>query len=212
MQYQFPVIRNISDVLPAIADTPEFGVTVKDGYTVINYKVQSEDMFPGIPELKNSPSWDTSVEKMDHYFATVRRECRGIIFDTETGNIIRRPFHKFFNVGEREETLERNVNLSNGHAILEKLDGSMCSVFAHEGKLIWGTKMVAQDFHEMIEEFVKESDIDYEGFCWVNINLGYTPIFEWMHPQKRIVIDYGKEPTLVLTAIRNMVTGAYVRL
>lgn len=208
MQYQFPVIRNISDVLPAIADTPEFGVTVKDGYTVINYKVQSEDMFPPIKVAGGS----AKMREERSLHNALRRECRGIIFDTETGNIIRRPFHKFFNVGEREETLERNVNLSNGHAILEKLDGSMCSVFAHEGKLIWGTKMVAQDFHEMIEEFVKESDIDYEGFCWVNINLGYTPIFEWMHPQKRIVIDYGKEPTLVLTAIRNMVTGAYVRL
>jgi RNA ligase len=86
----------------------------------------------------------------------------------------------------------------------------MCSVFAHEGKLIWGTKMVSQDFHEMVEQFVKLSDIDYEEFCWDVINSGHTPIFEWMHPQKRIVIDYGKEPTLTLTAIRNIYTGEYI--
>jgi hypothetical protein len=66
--------------------------------------------------------------------------------------------------------------------------------------------------HELVEQFIKSSNIDYEGFCWETINSGYTPIFEWMHPQKRIVIDYGKEPNLILTAIRHIVTGQYVSL
>ncbi len=40
MNYQFPVIKNISQVLPLIAERKEFVVAVKDGYTVINYVVQ----------------------------------------------------------------------------------------------------------------------------------------------------------------------------
>ena len=190
MNYEFPLIRNISDVLPAIAGRDEFVVAEKEGYTVINYNVMMADTFD----------------------CNIRRECRGIIFDTATGAIIRRPFHKFFNVNEREETQDHAIDLSRPHAILEKLDGSMIAPFIVNGQMIWGTKMVAQDFHEMIEQFVKSSDINYEDFCWELINSGHTPIFEWMHPQKRIVIDYGKEPTLILTAIRHMITGQYVSL
>lgn len=214
MNYKFPYITNISDVLPAIEGRDEFVVAEKEGYTVINYNVMMADTFPNVLEEVPVKNWDGSNGmswRFDPY-AAIRCECRGIIFDSKTGDIIRRPFHKFFNVNEREETQDHVVDLSRPHVILEKLDGSMIAVFAHEGKLIWGTKMVAQDFHELVEQFVKESDIDYEGFCWELINSGHTPIFEWMHPQKRIVIDYGKEPTLTLTAIRNIVTGAYVPL
>jgi RNA ligase len=198
----FPVIKNITDIIPAVQDRAEFIISEKEGYVVVNYNVMFEDTFLN-PE-------EAGITEQESLYRSLRREARGIIFDTKKGNIIRRPFHKFFNVSEREETQVNVIDLSRPHAILEKLDGSMCSVFAHEGKLIWGTKMVAQDFHEMIEQFVKSSDINYEDFCWELINSGHTPIFEWMHPQKRIVIDYGKEPTLTLTAIREIESGRYL--
>jgi len=201
---EFPIIKNISDVLPYIEGRDEFLVADKEGYRVINYNVMFADTFLH-PEEEDI----SSVEKITRQ---IRRECRGLIFDSESGDIIRRPYHKFKNLNEAPETQDHSVDLSRGHVILEKLDGSMISVFAHEGKLVWGTKMVAQDFHEMIEQFVKSSDINYEDFCWELINSGHTPIFEWMHPQKRIVIDYGKEPTLTLTAIRDIITGQYVSL
>ena len=37
MNYEFPIIRNISDVLPAIHGRDEFVVAEKEGYTVINF-------------------------------------------------------------------------------------------------------------------------------------------------------------------------------
>lgn len=206
MNYKFPVIRNIADVLPAIEGRDEFVVADKGSYTVINYNVMMSDTFPDVVFYRHGELRDE-----DNY-AKIRRECRGIIFDSVTGDIIRRPFHKFFNVNERDETQGHVIDLSRPHAILEKLDGSMISPFIVNGEMIWGTKMVSQDFHEMVEQFVKLSDIDYEAFCWDVINSGHTPIFEWTHPQKRIVIDYGKEPTLTLTAIRNIVTGQYASL
>ena len=218
MNYEFPIINNISDVLPAIEGREEFVVAEKEGYIVINYNVMMADTFPDVTKIvMDIETYPSDIDQFSTKIITdsnaaIRREARGIIFDSKTGDILRRPFHKFFNVNEREETQDHVVDLSRPHAILEKLDGSMCSVFAHGDKLIWGTKMVAQDFHEMIEHFIKSSNIDYEGFCWETINSGYTPIFEWMHPQKRIVIDYGKEPNLILTAIRHMITGEYVKV
>ena len=204
--YKFPHITNISNVLPAIAGRDEFVVADKGSYTVINYNVMMADTFPPvIQELL-----DAGHEQDD--YARIRRECRGIIFDSKTGDIIRRPFFKFFNVNEREETQLHNLDFSKEHWVDIKLDGSMIAVFAHEGNLVWGTKMVAPDFHDMVEKFVESSDVDYAGFCWKSINDGYTPIFEWMHPQKRIVIDYGKEPALTLLAVRHMVTGTFADL
>lgn len=204
MNYEFPHITNIADVLPAIEGRDEFVVAKKEGYTVINYNVMMADTFPDV-----ETDYDEFSSSVDPNIAKIRRECRGITFDTETGDIIRRPFFKFFNINEREETQIHNLDFSKEHWVDTKLDGSMIAVFAHEGKLVWGTKMVAPDFHDMVEKFVESSDIDYAGFCWQLINDGYTPIFEWMHPQKRIVIDYGKEPALTLLAVRNMITGVF---
>ena len=185
MNYEFPTITNISDVLPAIEGRDEFVVAVKEGYTVINYNVMMADTFD----------------------CNVRRELRGIIFDSETGEILRRPFHKFFNVNEREETQDHIVDLSRDHRILEKLDGSMIAPFVVNGEMIWGTKMGATDVAKPVKEFVKNNPV-YQYIAKKWIELGWTPIFEWCSRKQRIVLDY-KEDQLILTAIRNMKTGEY---
>lgn len=187
MNYEFPTITNISDVLPAIEGRDEFVVAEKEGYTVINYNVMMADTFD----------------------CPIRRECRGIIFDSESGDILRRPFHKFFNVNEREETQDHVVDLSQDHRILEKLDGSMIAPFMiWPGEMVWGTKMGATDVAKPVEEFV-EANSHYRQFAKFTISRGYTPIFEWCSRKQRIVLDY-KEDQLILTAIRDITTGRYM--
>lgn len=186
MNYEFPYIRNISDVLPAIEGRDEFVVAVKEGYTVINYNVMMADTFD----------------------CNIRRECRGIIFDTATGEIIRRPFHKFFNVNEREETQDYAIDLSRPHAILEKLDGSMIAPFIVNGQMIWGTKMGATEVAEPVDDFATLNE-EYGIFARFTISRGYTPIFEWCSRKQRIVLDY-KEDQLILTGIRDLTTGRYM--
>ena len=202
-EYDFPRIENISDVLPAIKDRPEFIVAEKEGYTVLNYNVNFEDTFP--PVRVTGGSAKMREERALHN--ALRRECRGIIFDSKTGAIIRRPYHKFFNVNERDETLERNVNLSASHEIMEKLDGSMIAPFIVDGQMIWGTKMGATDVAKPVEEFVKNNP-EYVMFVGPYLDHGFTPIFEWCSNKQRIVLDQ-PEDMLVLTAIRNMRDGSY---
>lgn len=208
MNYEFPIINNISDVLPAIEGRDEFTVAVKEGYTVINYNVMMADTFPAVIAA------DDLRANHDHYetenlHARLRRECRGIIFDTATGEIIRRPFHKFFNVNEKDETQEHVIDLSRSHAILEKLDGSMLCPFIVNDQMIWGTKMGATDVAKPVEEFVKNNP-QYVAFSdhVIRFSKGWSPIFEWCSRKQRIVLDY-KEDQLVLTALRNMNTGEY---
>jgi RNA ligase len=194
MNYEFPIINNIGDVLPAVSGRDEFVVAEKEGYTVINYNVMMSDTFPDI-------DGDDEVAKL-------RRECRGIIFDSNTGEIVRRPFHKFFNVNEREETQDHVVNMGRSHAILEKLDGSMIAPFYANGELVWGTKMGATDVAKPVQDFV-EANPYYRQFATFTISRGYTPIFEWCSRKQRIVLDY-KEDQLILTAIRDITTGRYM--
>ena len=210
MNYQFPLIRNISDVLPAIEGRDEFVVAEKEGYTVINYNVMMADTFPDVIVDADPYDQASGVYEQRDYNAAIRRECRGIIFDSVTGDIVRRPFHKFFNVNEREETQDHVIDLSRPHAILEKLDGSMIAPFIVDGKTIWGTKMGATDVAKPVEEFVKNNP-NYEHFAYTMslYGWGYTPIFEWCSRKQRIVLDY-KEDQLILTAVRNIRTGEYV--
>jgi len=208
MNYEFPLIRNISDVLPAIEGRDEFVVAEKEGYTVINYNVMMTDTFPDVRQVFPGEGIGRYSDRVRiDYHAAIRRECRGIIFDTETGDIIRRPFHKFFNVNEREETQDHTVDLSQDHRVLEKLDGSMIAPFIVNGQMIWGTKMGATDVAKPVEEFVKNNP-KYETLARECIERGVTPIFEWCSRKQRIVLDY-KEDQLILTAMRLMNEGGY---
>lgn len=196
---KFSLIRNISDILPAIQGKDEFIVAEKEGYVVVNYNVMFEDTF--------QDSEESGISEQESLYRYLRREARGIIFDSKTGDIVRRPFHKFFNVNEREETQDHVVDLSRPHAILEKLDGSMIAPFIVNGQMIWGTKMGATDVAKPVEQFVAAHP-QYVEFANKFIRLGWTPIFEWCSRKQRIVLDY-KEDQLVLTAMRKRETGFY---
>ena len=207
MKFEFPIINHINDVLPAIEGRSEFIVAERDGYKVVNYVVSMTDTFPNIMlcENKHSGKLGPAFYPEDHH-AIIRRECRGIIFDTD-GNILARRLHKFFNINEREETQIDNVDFSRPHVILEKLDGSMITPIKIGDNIRWGTKMGLTDVAKPVEEFVKKTP-KYEDFVRHIISLDKTAIFEWCSRSQRIVIDYPVD-RLVLTAIRNNVTGEY---
>ena len=194
MKYKFPEIKTIDDVLPHIKDRDEFIVAERDHYTVINYVVAMQDTF--------------HMDGPDDLRGAIRRECRGLIFDLG-GYIISRPFHKFFNLGERAETFPNMIKTDEITHIEAKLDGSMVRPFFVDNKLRWGTKMgVTDGFSDRIEEFVSKNPI-YTQVALAYLKEGYTPIFEWYGPQNRIVVNYEKEDMKLLAA-RKMVTGQYI--
>jgi RNA ligase len=195
VNYDFPEINHIDDVIPHIEDWQEFKVMQKDWYTVINYMVAFEETF-------------SLVRERSHYNMKIRRECRGMIFDTATGNLISRPYHKFFNVGEREETNLDKIDLTQPHVVLEKLDGSMIRPIPTAEGFRLGTKAGVTDVAMNAEYFVADKP-QYREFILECINQGLTPIFEWVSRKNRIVVDY-PEDQLILTGIRNTVKGNYL--
>lgn len=205
MNFEFEAAENISDYLEAIKGRDEFVVSVKDGgYTVINYVVMMNDTFP-------DPATATSAEERRNFI--LRRDCRGIKFDTKTGKVICKPLHKFFNVNEREETQIKNIDFTKPHVILEKLDGSMICPIPFESEteygLRYGTKMGVTDVAKPVAEFASTKP-EYERFNVFCEAAGVTPIYEWCSRKQRIVIDY-PEDTLTLIAMRENYTGKYTK-
>jgi RNA ligase len=193
MNYDFPQIKTIDDVLPHISGREEFLVMEKEGYTVIKYVVAFEETF----------LWDSN----DPVGSAIRRECRGITFDTE-GNLICRKFHKFFNVGEKEETQLNKINLYEPHIVLEKLDGSCVIPQPSLDGFVLTTKSGVTDISQQAEVFISDKP-HYAKFIHSMFDGKLTPIFEWVSRKNRIVVDYEND-NLILTAIRNTEMGNYL--
>jgi RNA ligase len=201
LNYTFPTIHNISDVLPHIDDC--FRVVEKDELTFINYNMMGGDVFPPVVEGLNNPLAERVALR-----AAIRRECRGIVFDTKTGALVSRPYHKFFNVGEREDMLLEHIDISAPHVLLEKLDGSMIRPLIVDGYTRWGTKMGVTDVAMLAEEFVADKPYYYD-LAEACVLSGHTPLFEFGSRRSRIVVDFPQD-VMVLLDIRDNLTGTYM--
>ena len=204
MFYEFPRIETLSDVLPAIAGAAEFIVADRGDHTVVNYVVCTPDTFPPVATAGGSAKMRAEATRNK----AIRRECRGMIFDNATGKIIRRAYHKFFNLNQIAETQIDKIDLTKGHDIIEKLDGSMIVPYRVNGRVIWGTKMGDTDVCTPVEAFVKKNP-QYLEFFQLAEKDNLSLIFEWMSRVNRIVIDH-PEDRLVLTAARDINTGEYM--
>jgi RNA ligase len=199
MNYKFPTIVHMDDVLPAIAGRDEFIVAERDGFKVINYNVGYADTFT-IDEDDVMDNYGVMIPK-----GVMRRECRGLIFHPD-GTIMSRPFHKFFNVGERDETQMHCIDMSQPHTLYEKMDGSMIRPMMVNGVFRLGTKMGVTDTSIAAEAI-------YNGGTrmWMDsvMQQNLTPLFEFVSPDNRIVLKYDK-PEMVLLALRHNITGEYL--
>lgn len=189
MNYQFPEIRHLDEMRAAVSGRDEFIVAERDWGYVVNYMVMLIDSFGDAGTLEGR----------------LRREARGIKFDLN-GDIIGRPFHKFFNLNERDETQAHLVDFDQPFDILDKLDGSMVHPVLVGNELLWMTKMGVTDTARRAGVFAEASG--YRRMALDLISDGITPIFEWMSPHDRIVVEYEGE-SLVLTALRHTITGEY---
>jgi RNA ligase len=180
----FPRITTIEDVLPSIAGRKEF-VTVNHGdYISIDYVYAEPDSF-------DDP---------------IRLECRGIKFRSD-GTLLARPFHKFFNVGEKIHTQPDTIDFLLPHTITEKLDGSMIHPAYVGGRIRLMTRRGITPTAMEAEATCLTPYV--EDFCNREVAMNYTPIFEFTSPKNRIVLAY-QEPRLTLLAIRDNKDGRYV--
>lgn len=134
----------------------------------------------------------------------IARAARGIVFNKKTGELLAKPYDKFFNINQVEETqLDR---LPQGpFTSTEKLDGSLAVSYFHGGDLfIAGSGSLKGSIAPWATGWAREN------LKVQNFKPGYTYIFEVIHPDFRIVIDYGDAKCLKLTGVIHIRTNKEV--
>ena len=132
------------------------------------------------------------------------KECRGKIIDKNTLSIVSYPFDKFFNLNENKDSEETFVSEKIREAkkvsLTNKLDGSTIIVSKYNGEpLITTNGAFKNEQTEWAKEIFNEK---YSTFI-NNVQANYTFVFELIHPDNRIIINYGDTKDLYLIAVRD---------
>ena len=138
----------------------------------------------------------TPKVQYDKLWTETLMQCRGLIVDLE-GNIVARPFPKFFNIEEHD-------NLPNEEfEVYDKMDGSLGILYVDPAESKW---KIATRGSFNSEQALKATKMLYEKYE-VGFHTFYTYLFEIIYPSNRIVCDYGQEERLVLLAMIDNRTG-----
>lgn len=120
--------------------------------------------------------------------------CRGLITDTD-GNIVGRPFRKFFNIEENKYTSTKEF------VVLDKMDGSLGILYYYNDDWFMATRgSFTSDQAIEGEKIFKTKYPNYKN----ELIPGFTYCWEIIYPQNRIVVDYGNlNDTILLAKIYN---------
>lgn len=172
----------------------------------------------------------THVAQHDNVWDNVTEQTRGLICQQlpspdeglysrlSNQEVIARPFRKFFNLNTsfRSETQEENLpNLKP--RVLEKMDGSLGILYTYNGieriatrgsfasdQAKWATDWYRKHLNaRYVGAGTAQSHYMTEPFEWP---IGYTPLFEIIYTENRIVVNYEFEG-LVLLGFVNINTG-----
>jgi RNA ligase len=138
----------------------------------------------------------TEKAQYSHAWTPETRVCRGLILDDD-GNVVARPFEKFFNLGETEETQAANLP-ADAFEVTDNLDGSLGILYRTRDGYAIATR----------------GSFDGEQATWATEYLrthhnltGLPPkttlLFEIIYPANRVVLDYGARAELVLIGARH---------
>lgn len=129
----------------------------------------------------------------------VTRQCRGVIYNTETSEVVARPFRKFFNYGQSEAG---EIDLTARCEATDKLDGSLGIMYpTPDGFAIATRGAFVSDQAQHATALLRERYANYRP------PLGYTVLFEIVYPDNRIVCDYGAMDDLVLLGAVDIESG-----
>jgi hypothetical protein len=130
----------------------------------------------------------TEKVQYEGLFDGVTLNTRGLVTDNE-GNVVAKPFKKFFNMEEKKHTSTPNFD------VYEKLDGSLGILFNYNGEWVMATRgSFTSD--QSVKGFEMLKNYDYE-----KLHKGYTYLFEILYNENRIVVKYPFEDLVLLGMI-----------
>lgn len=123
--------------------------------------------------------------------------CRGLIVNGETGEVIARPFRKFFN--HRQPGCPK-IEPDTRVIVADKMDGSLGILYPEpDGGYAIATRGSFESAQAIRgTEMWKER---YEGRTRLGELKGTTLLFEIIYPENRIVLDYGYDELVFLASV-----------
>lgn len=148
-----------------------------------------------IYEYTNSTIYDRSWDD-----ATMK--ARGLIVDTNTMEVLARPFDKFFNYGEpHSPVLHPDLSV----VVTDKLDGSMGILYQRPDGF-WEVSTKGSFQSEQAAHATQLLHLKYPDFL-KRLDKSLTYMFEIIYPKNRIVLDYDGMDDLVLIGARDIEDG-----
>jgi RNA ligase len=134
----------------------------------------------------------TEKVQYEELWDDITLQCRGLVTD-DKGDIIARPFRKFFNLEEGKFTPTETFE------VYDKLDGSLGIVFWYNDEWHIATRgSFTSDQAIKGKEMLDKSNTKY------GLYPGYTYLMEIIYPENRIVVDYkGVEKLVVLACFHS---------
>lgn len=178
------------------------GQFMKINLTTFNELVDQKYLSVQKHEQADLLIWNyTQFCQFDRKWTEETMMARGLITDLE-GNIVARPFKKFFNYEEYGTSIPESLPVEQFY-IQEKYDGSL-------GILYWiGDKPYLATRGSFVSDQAIKGTEMLQGFSqyFDELNRNYTYLFEIIYPENRIVVDYGGKELLPLLAVIDTETG-----
>ena len=128
------------------------------------------------------------------------RELRGIVFDSVSGEVVARPFPKFFNLGEDACTVTEDTEVSAN----EKIDGSLVTAFVYNQRIQLASKGSLNSW--VTQEAIQLLTANHKKLVKDLYDRGYTTIFEYISKDKPVVIHY-PHSKLIFVGARSTYSG-----
>lgn len=113
--------------------------------------------------------------------------CRGLVTMDETGEVVARPFKKFFNMEEGKHIPTEKYD------VYKKMDGSLIIAFYFQGSWIFASRGSFTS-----DQAKAASKLFYQEYGSMGMNPDTTYLFEFTAPWNRIVVDPGNREELTL--------------
>jgi len=141
-------------------------------------------------------------------------QCRGVILDAVTFNIVCRGFYRFFNVGEPQAHI---IDWDSAH-VTEKVDGSLIRFYYHDNKWCVATSGCidafdsdlpsqlgeSKSFGELVEKHLIDN-YTYQIPIFEQFNKNATYLFEIVSKYNRVVVPYDETNMYFLCRIHNYI-------
>lgn len=139
----------------------------------------------------------TEIAQYKRYWSDVTLNCRGLILDAY-GNIIARPWKKFFNYGERPLLFSTDTPVE----VTDKKDGSLGILYRDP---MTGEYKIATRGSFLSDQAIHATKVFNDKYSHiVNDVDGLTVLFEIVYPENRIVLDYdGLDDLILLGSVQN---------